>query len=198
MGRAADQDDGAGARGAPPAQTRKQSPLLPSAHPSVPPLPRSKRRALRAEYGSKARETRKTHKAAETEWQHKVNREKKAGVFKLRELVHWNRAVQQQNAASRRDAEADAKAMAPRVRELGLTPFLCRLRPFWRHFRHKASPRYNLPAGPVARGPISWFARVLTPSLIACPGASAAAFFPLTRPACVSVQAQAILEAFSA
>ena len=45
MGRAADQDDGAGARGAPPAQTRKQRPLLPSAHPSAPPLPRRKRRA---------------------------------------------------------------------------------------------------------------------------------------------------------
>ena len=56
----------------------------------------------------------------------------------------------------------------------------------------------NLPAGPVARGSISWFARVLAPSLIACPGASAATFFPLTRPACVYVQAQAILEAFSA
>ena len=45
VGRAADQDDGAGAQGAPPAQTRKQSPLLPSAHPSVPLLPRRTRRA---------------------------------------------------------------------------------------------------------------------------------------------------------
>jgi len=89
--------------------------------------------------------------------------------------------------------------MANRVRDLGLTPFLCRHRPFWRHYRHKASPRYliyRLALWPV--GPISWFARVLTPSLIACPGASAAAFFPLTRPACVYVQAQAILEALSA
>ena len=63
-------------------------------------------------------------------------------MFKLRELVHWNRAVQQQNATSRRDAEADMDTMATRVRDLGLTSFLCRLRPFWRHFWHKASPRY--------------------------------------------------------
>jgi len=35
----------------------------------------------------------KMHKAAETEWQHKVNREKSAGVFKLRELVHKSRAA---------------------------------------------------------------------------------------------------------
>jgi len=84
----------------------------------------------------------KTHKAAETEWQHKVNREKSAGMFKLRELVHKRRAAQQQDAASRRDAEADADAMATRLRNLGFTPFLCRLRPFWRHFWHKASPRY--------------------------------------------------------
>jgi len=65
-----------------------------------------------------AREMTKTYKAAETEWQHKVNREKSAGVFKLRELVHKNREAQQQDAASRRDAEADAEAMATRVREL--------------------------------------------------------------------------------
>ena len=52
-----------------------------------------------------------------TEWQHKVNREKSAGVFKLRELVHKDRAAQKQDAVSRRDAEADAEAMATRVRE---------------------------------------------------------------------------------
>ena len=63
-------------------------------------------------------------------------------MFKLRELVHQSRAAQQQDAASRRDAEADMDTMATRVRDLGLTPFLCRLRLFWRHFRHKASPRY--------------------------------------------------------
>jgi len=39
-------------------------------------------------------------------------------VFKLRELVHRSRAAQQQDAASRRDAEADAEAMATRVRKL--------------------------------------------------------------------------------
>jgi len=82
------------------------------------------------------------HKAAETEWQHKVNREKNACVFKLRELVHKSRAAQQQDAASRRDAEADMDTMATRVCDFGLTPFLCRLRLFWRHFRHKAFPRY--------------------------------------------------------
>ena len=60
----------------------------------------------------------KTHKAAETEWQHKVNREKSAGVFKVRELVHKSRAAQQQDAASRRDAKAGADAMTTRVREL--------------------------------------------------------------------------------
>ena len=39
-------------------------------------------------------------------------------MFKLRELVHKNRVGQQQDAASRRDAEADVEAMAARVREL--------------------------------------------------------------------------------
>jgi len=63
-------------------------------------------------------------------------------VFKLRELVHKSRAAQQQDAVSRHDAEADVDTMATRVRDLGLTPFLCKLRPFWRRFRHKASPRY--------------------------------------------------------
>jgi len=51
-------------------------------------------------------------------------------MFKLRELVHRIRAAQKQDAVSRRDAKADADAMATRVRDLGLTPFLCRLRPF--------------------------------------------------------------------
>ena len=48
-------------------------------------------------------------------------------MFKLRELVNKSRAAQQQDAASRRDAEADMDTMATRVRDLGLTPFLCRL-----------------------------------------------------------------------
>jgi len=39
-------------------------------------------------------------------------------VFRLRELVHKNREAQQQDAASRRDAEADAEAIATRVRKL--------------------------------------------------------------------------------
>ena len=124
----------------PKRESRAPPPLCSPLRPTPP--TQAKTRALRAEYGSKARETRKTHKAAETEWQHKVNREKNAGVFKLRELVHKSRAAQQQDAASRRDAEADMDTMATRVRDLGLTPFLCRFRPFWRHLRHKASPRY--------------------------------------------------------
>ena len=39
-------------------------------------------------------------------------------MFKLRELVHKSRAAQQQDAASRRNAEADADAMVTRVRDL--------------------------------------------------------------------------------
>ena len=125
-----------------PPKRKKRAPSSPLLTPPSTPPTQEETRALRAEYGSIAHEMTKTHKAAETEWQHKVNREKSAGVFNLRELVHWNRVAQQQDAASRRDAKADAEAMATRVRELGLIPFLCRLRPFWRHFRHKASPRY--------------------------------------------------------
>ena len=117
MGRAADQDDGRRARGArrPNAKAEPPAPLCSPLRPTPP--TQADTRALRAEYGSKARETTKTHKAAETEWQHKVNREKSAGVFKLRELVHKDRAAQKQDAVSRRDAEADAEAMATRVRE---------------------------------------------------------------------------------
>ena len=63
-------------------------------------------------------------------------------MFKLRELVHKSRVAQKQDAVSRHDVEADADTMATRVRDLGLTPFLCRLRPFWRYLRNKASPRY--------------------------------------------------------
>jgi hypothetical protein len=73
---------------------------------------------LRAEHGSKARETTKTHKAAETEWQHKVNREKNASATKVRDTVNNNRAAKQAAAAARREAEADAAAAATRVREL--------------------------------------------------------------------------------
>jgi len=46
--------------------------------------------------------------------------------------------------------------------------------------------------GPDARGSISWFVPLHTASLVACPRASAAAFFPLTQGACVSVQAQSL------
>jgi len=66
----------------PNAKAEPPPPLCSSFHPTPP--TQAKTRALRAEYSSKARETTKTHKAAETEWQHKVNREKNAGVFKLR------------------------------------------------------------------------------------------------------------------
>ena len=70
---------------------------------------------LRAEYGSKVCEMTKTHKRVAAQGH---NRENNAGVLKLRELVRKSRAAQQQDAASRRDAEADTDATATRVRNL--------------------------------------------------------------------------------
>jgi len=137
VGRTADQDDGAGARGAPPAQTRKQSPLLPSAHPSVPPLPRRRRRARFApstapRHARRQNSTRRPRPSGSTR-----STARRTRACSSCELVHKGRAAQQQDAASRRDGEADMDTMATRVRNLGLTLFLCRLRPFWRHFWRK-------------------------------------------------------------
>jgi len=56
----------------------------------------------------------------------------------------------------------------------------------------------NLPAGPVARGPASGCTRVLTPSVKLRQLSGSTRGCLLTQRACVSVQAQAILEAFSA
>ena len=137
VGQTADQDDGAGARGAPPTQTRKQSPLLPSAHPSVPPLPRRRRRARFApstapRHARRQNSTRRPRPSGSTR-----STARRTRACSSCELVHKGRAAQQQDAASRRDGEADMDTMATRVRNLGLTLFLCRLRPFWRHFWRK-------------------------------------------------------------
>ena len=124
------------------AQTQKQSPLLPSAHPSVPPLTRRRRRARFAPSTAprRARRRKRTRRLRPSGSTRSTARRTRA--CSSCELVHKSRAAQQQDAASRRDAKADMDTMATRVRDLRLTPFLCRFRPFWRHLRHKASPRY--------------------------------------------------------